>query len=88
MGIENPLHLLFIGAVALIVLGPRRLPDLAKALGQGIREFRESMEAGQYGEHAEPPVAATAQAPPPDVEAAQEPVAAQASTAQGPPPGD
>jgi sec-independent protein translocase protein TatA len=46
MGIENPIHLLFIGAVALIVLGPKRLPDVARALGHGIREFREAIAAG------------------------------------------
>jgi sec-independent protein translocase protein TatA len=43
MGIENPVHLLFIAAVALIVLGPKRLPELAKALGHGVREFREAI---------------------------------------------
>ncbi len=43
VGIENPIHLLFIGVVALVVLGPRRLPELAKALGHGMREFREAM---------------------------------------------
>jgi sec-independent protein translocase protein TatA len=43
MGIENPVHLLFIAAVALVVLGPKRLPDLARALGHGIREFREAV---------------------------------------------
>jgi TatA/E family protein of Tat protein translocase len=43
MGIESPVHLLFLGAVALIVLGPRRLPELARALGKGIREFREAL---------------------------------------------
>jgi sec-independent protein translocase protein TatA len=46
MGIENPLHLLFIAAVALLVLGPRRLPELARSLGRGIREFREAMSDG------------------------------------------
>jgi TatA/E family protein of Tat protein translocase len=46
MGIENPVHLLFIAAVALIVLGPRRLPELARSLGRGIREFREAMRDG------------------------------------------
>jgi sec-independent protein translocase protein TatA len=46
MGIENPVHLLFIGAVALIVLGPKRLPELAKALGKGVREFRDAVSAG------------------------------------------
>jgi sec-independent protein translocase protein TatA len=43
MGIENPVHLIFLGAVALIVLGPKRLPELARALGKGMREFREAM---------------------------------------------
>jgi sec-independent protein translocase protein TatA len=43
MGIDNPVHLIFIAAVALIVLGPKRLPDLARSLGHGVREFRESM---------------------------------------------
>jgi sec-independent protein translocase protein TatA len=46
MGIENPVHLLFIAAVALVVLGPRRLPRLARALGDGIREFRQALEEG------------------------------------------
>jgi sec-independent protein translocase protein TatA len=73
MGLENPVHLLFLGAVALLVLGPKRLPDLAKALGNGIREFRESISDGEDGEQAPvspngaPPPAATAAAaaPPP-----------------------
>jgi TatA/E family protein of Tat protein translocase len=46
MGIESPVHLLFIAIVALIVLGPKRLPDLARALGQGVREFRQSLDEG------------------------------------------
>jgi TatA/E family protein of Tat protein translocase len=44
MGIESPIHLLFLGAVALIVLGPKRLPELARALGKGIREFRSAFD--------------------------------------------
>ena len=55
MGIENPVHLLFIGAVALIVLGPKRLPDLARALGHGIREFREAIGDGATQQHTEDP---------------------------------
>jgi sec-independent protein translocase protein TatA len=46
VGIESPVHLLFLAVVALIVLGPKRLPDLARALGKGIREFRESIDLG------------------------------------------
>ena len=63
MGIESPVHLLFIAVVALIVLGPKRLPDLARALGQGIREFRQSLEEG--ADQPEPHAAAPAQTPTP-----------------------
>jgi sec-independent protein translocase protein TatA len=55
MGIENPVHLLFLGAVALLVLGPKRLPELAKALGKGIREFREGVTGAEHDPtHVEP----------------------------------
>jgi TatA/E family protein of Tat protein translocase len=43
VGIENPVHLLFVAVVALVVLGPKRLPELARALGKGVREFREAI---------------------------------------------
>jgi sec-independent protein translocase protein TatA len=60
VGIESPVHLLFLGAVALLVLGPKRLPELARALGKGIRELRESIDvAGARddapGTHHDPP---------------------------------
>ena len=84
MGIENPIHLLFIGAAALIFLGPRRLPDLAKALGHGIREFRESINLGEDDAHTPPPAAATAQAAPP-APAHAEPPPGAAATAQAAP---
>lgn len=47
MGIESPVHLLFLGAIALMVLGPKRLPELARALGKGVREFREAINVGE-----------------------------------------
>jgi sec-independent protein translocase protein TatA len=56
VGIESPVHLAFIAVVALVVLGPKRLPALARALGQGIREFRQSLDLGADGE--EPPASA------------------------------
>ncbi|HEY7933149.1 MAG TPA: twin-arginine translocase TatA/TatE family subunit [Solirubrobacteraceae bacterium] len=45
MGIESPVHLVFLAAVALIVLGPKRLPELARAVGKGMREFREALSS-------------------------------------------
>lgn len=64
MGIESPVHLLFIALVALVVLGPKRLPALARALGQGIREFRQSLDIGADGEQQSPPPAASAASAP------------------------
>lgn len=55
MGIENPVHLLFIAVVALIVLGPKRLPELARALGKGMREFRHAMSGEGEEEGSEKP---------------------------------
>jgi TatA/E family protein of Tat protein translocase len=57
MGIDNPVHLIFLAAVALIVLGPKRLPDMARSLGHGLREFRESMSEASSGDaHADAPL--------------------------------
>ena len=39
----QPTHLIIVLVVALLVLGPKRLPDAGRALGQGIREFRHSI---------------------------------------------
>jgi TatA/E family protein of Tat protein translocase len=56
VGIENPVHLLFIAIVALIVLGPKRLPALARALGKGVREFRDAIGQGESAHEREEPV--------------------------------
>jgi sec-independent protein translocase protein TatA len=50
VGIDNPVHLIFIAVVALIFLGPKRLPELARAAGKGMREFRESLNGEGEGE--------------------------------------
>jgi sec-independent protein translocase protein TatA len=43
MGLIDPTHLLLIAIVALLVVGPRRLPGLARALGRAARELREAL---------------------------------------------
>jgi TatA/E family protein of Tat protein translocase len=63
MGFENPLHILFVAAVALVVLGPRRLPELARALGKGMREFREALSTSSEQQPPQPPAAPTQAAP-------------------------
>ena len=49
MGIDSPVHLLFVGVIALLVLGPKKLPEVARALGKGVREFRQTVN-GTAGE--------------------------------------
>jgi sec-independent protein translocase protein TatA len=48
--IFEPTHLLLIFLVALVVLGPKRLPDAGRALGQGLKEFRTSISAAHAAE--------------------------------------
>lgn len=42
-GLFQPMHLLVIGFIALLVFGPKKLPELGKGLGDGIRAFKEGM---------------------------------------------
>lgn len=45
--ILQPTHLLLILLVALLVLGPKRLPEVGRSLGKGIRDFRGAMSGIQ-----------------------------------------
>ena len=39
----GPLELVVILAIALIVLGPKKLPEVGRSIGNGMREFKESL---------------------------------------------
>ena len=39
----GPMELIIVLVIALIVLGPKRLPDAGRSLGKGLREFKESL---------------------------------------------
>lgn len=45
-GLFQPMHLLVIFIIAMFVFGPKKLPELGKGLGDGIRAFREGMSGG------------------------------------------
>jgi sec-independent protein translocase protein TatA len=86
--ILQPSHLLFILVIALLVLGPKRLPEAGKALGKGLRDFRSALrdndprtELAQLNEQTMAPIQAT---PPEPVAQAPEPVATASPAAQGP----
>jgi sec-independent protein translocase protein TatA len=44
-GLFQPMHLLVILGIALLVFGPKKLPELGKGLGEGIRGFKKAMNA-------------------------------------------
>jgi sec-independent protein translocase protein TatA len=43
-GLFQPMHLLVILFIALMIFGPKKLPELGKGLGDGIRSFKSSMK--------------------------------------------
>jgi TatA/E family protein of Tat protein translocase len=42
-GLFQPMHLILIFGIALLVFGPKKLPELGKGLGDGIRGFKAAM---------------------------------------------
>jgi len=44
-GLFQPMHLMIIAGIALLVLGPKKLPELGKGLGESIRGFKSAMAA-------------------------------------------
>jgi sec-independent protein translocase protein TatA len=99
--ILQPSHLLFILVVALIVLGPKRLPEAGKSLGKGLRDFRSALrendpreDLAQLNEQTMAPIQAAPPAPaaqppgpaPESVAAAPEPVGAAAPAQHAPAP--
>ena len=43
-GLLQPMHLLVIFGIALLVFGPKKLPELGKGIGEGIRGFKAAMK--------------------------------------------
>jgi sec-independent protein translocase protein TatA len=50
MGLLQPMHLLLIFGIALLVFGPKKLPELGKGLGDAIREFKSSLIEGEQAD--------------------------------------
>jgi sec-independent protein translocase protein TatA len=43
LGLDNPIHIAFILVLLLLVFGAKRLPEMGKSLGAGLRGFKESI---------------------------------------------
>ncbi len=46
-GLFQPMHLLIIFFIALLVFGPKKLPELGKGIGDGIRALKEGMKTDE-----------------------------------------
>ncbi|HTU43170.1 MAG TPA: twin-arginine translocase TatA/TatE family subunit [Candidatus Aquilonibacter sp.] len=44
-GLFQPMHLLIIAGIALLIFGPKKLPELGKGMGEGIRGFKAAIQA-------------------------------------------
>jgi sec-independent protein translocase protein TatA len=85
MGLDNPIHIAFLVLILLLVFGAKRLPELGRSLGTGMREFKQSVTGEAHAaEKPQQPMltAAAAAAPPP----AETPAAQPAPAAAQPPP--
>ncbi len=43
LGLNNPIHILFLLIVLLLVFGAKRLPEIGRSLGSGMRAFKDSL---------------------------------------------
>jgi sec-independent protein translocase protein TatA len=75
MGLDNPLHIAFLVVILLLVFGAKRLPEIGRSLGSGMREFKDSVS----GEANKPTLTQTTQQQaPPAQQATPAPVQAPA----------
>ena len=49
-GLFQPLHLIVIFLIALVVFGPKKLPDLGKGLGEAIRGFKKALDGDELND--------------------------------------
>jgi sec-independent protein translocase protein TatA len=79
MGLDNPLHIAFLVVILLLVFGARRLPEIGRSLGSGMREFKDSI-TGESKQPTLPQATQPTQAPPAQPPVTQAPVAAPVTT--------
>jgi sec-independent protein translocase protein TatA len=51
LGLDNPIHILFVLVAVLLVFGAKRLPEMGKSLGEGLRGFKDSVSGDHSPSH-------------------------------------
>jgi sec-independent protein translocase protein TatA len=59
-GLFQPMHLLVIFAIALLIFGPKKLPELGKGIGEGIRALKSGMKDATNDPPPNPPSSSNA----------------------------
>jgi sec-independent protein translocase protein TatA len=92
MGLDNPLHIAFLVVILLLVFGARRLPEIGRSLGSGMREFKQSItgeasqpQQQQQQQPASPALPAAQQQSPVVAPQQQQAVSVEGSVAEPPP---
>ena len=67
MGLDNPIHIAFLVVILLLVFGAKRLPEIGRSLGSGMREFKHGIsgEAHRQSTPQQPALTAASEQPPP-----------------------
>jgi sec-independent protein translocase protein TatA len=63
MGLDNPAHIAILVVALLLIFGARRLPEIGRSLGHGIREFKGAVTGESGHAQAAPPAGIAAGAP-------------------------
>ncbi len=84
MGLDNPLHIAFLVVILLLVFGAKRLPEIGRSLGSGMREFKSSITGEDNSHQTLPPAQQHQQEPPPVTAAPPVPASAAAPPAPAP----
>src|ERR1700693_4006079 len=63
LGLDNPLHIACLVVILLLVFGAKRLPEIGRSLGSGMREFKDSI-SGDRPDQQQPALPPAAQQPP------------------------
>ncbi len=68
----GPLEIIIVLVIVLLIFGPKRLPDLGRSLGRGMREFKDSITGKDKDDDALPPGQDADQKPAEPVQSAEQ----------------
>jgi sec-independent protein translocase protein TatA len=84
MGLDNPLHIAFLVVILLLVFGARRLPEIGRSIGSGMREFKQAVTGEAHDSQQTLPASSSQQQPLP-ASGPQQPPPAPAQVPAQPP---